>query len=460
MKTRVWIASMLLAWSAAAFAGGPQVIGGPTYGTAGQPFTWNPASMPIHYRVDPGPMSISPTGTTVISNASGLQRLQNNFAVWQSVPGAALSFQNDGKLLPAGSYTGGDLATVQQFNDVIASCNAGGQSPVIFDANGAIVAGLGLPSEIIGFMQGCALDKVHGYLQSAAIVLNGVYQDGVATFNDPELSASVFDEAMIHEIGHLIGLDHSQINLNLLTGNVFPCDDDNLAGLPVMFPEAICQARTDNGLPPLAPDDMAWAAKLYPGPGYASTYGTISGIIYFADGASHFQGANVIARAVDDPNTTQDESRRIAVSVISGYRFTDDVGQSVSASGGPDNSLGDPFGSRDSQLIGYYEIPVPPGTYTVEVESIYNSFESDSSIGPLTPPAQLDGPAEFWNQQESAFDFPLQRDSITVHAGDKVTGIDIILNGIHPRFDQYEDQGALFDAPLPAVLPAAAEVRS
>ncbi len=46
---------------------------------------------------------------------------------------------------------------------------------------------------------------------------------------------------------------------------------------------------------------------------------------------------------------------------------------------------------------------------------------------------------EFWNNDESAFDFPLQRDAITVHSGDKITGIDITLNNQFPRFDGYED---------------------
>ena len=39
---------------------------------------------------------------------------------------------------------------------------------------------------------------------------------------------------MIHEFGHLIGLDHSQINLEILGGS-YPCNQDDVAGLPIMF---------------------------------------------------------------------------------------------------------------------------------------------------------------------------------------------------------------------------------
>ena len=53
------------------------MVGGPHFGHDAQPFTWNPASMPIQYRVDPGPMAAAPGNATIIDNAAGLQRLQN-----------------------------------------------------------------------------------------------------------------------------------------------------------------------------------------------------------------------------------------------------------------------------------------------------------------------------------------------------------------------------------------------
>jgi hypothetical protein len=450
----VWFAILCLT-ARSASAGGPLIVGGPAvgnrpaFGVDGQPFTWNPAKMPIAYRVDPGPLAVNPSGTTVIDHATGLQRLQSMFAVWQGVTTANISYSNAGALLPAGSYTGGDLSTAQQFNDVMGSCKAGTQSPVIFDANGTLMSSLGLSPEVIGFNSGCALDATNGFLTSSAIVLNGKFQDGVNTGNNFELTANQFDQAITHEMGHFSGLDHSQINLDLLTENTLPCDLDELAGLPLMFPALVCQARKDAGLPVLAPDDVAWISTLYPNSNTVNNYGTISGRMFFHDGVSAFQGANVIARLIDDPGTTEDESRRVAVSAVSGYLFSGNLGQSVTASmsvAGEDNTNGSPDGSRTPSLIGYYQLSVPPGTYTVEVESVYYGFTAGSSVGPLDPPATVDFP-EFWNQDESAFDFPQQRDTITVHAGDKITGIDIILNDQYPTFDQYEDSGWLLDAP-------------
>jgi len=438
------------------FAGGPLVVGGPKFGVDAQPFTWDPAKMPIQYRVDPGPMSATPAGAVVIDHATGLQRVQSMFGVWQAVPTAAISFSNLGPLLQAGSYAGGDLNTVQQFNDMVGSCRAGAQNPVIFDADGKIMQGLGLPPEIIGFTSGCALDSNTGHLTGALIVMNGIFQDGLNTPSssppDFELTANEFDEAITHEIGHFAGLGHSQINIDVLTSQSFPCDVDQLAGLPLMFPEELCQARKDAGLPVLSPDDVSWISSLYPNPStYPGAYGTISGRILFSDRVSAVQGINVIARLVDEQGTPQDESRRVAVSAISGYLFTGNPGQSFTQDmpeAQEHNAGGDPDGSRNPQLIGYYQIAVPPGTYTVEVEAVYPNFLSDSGIGPLSPPVALPGGIpKFWNKNSSAFDFPQQRDTIQVNPGDKIQGIDIILNGTQPQFDQYEDSGALFGVP-------------
>ena len=426
-------------------------MGGPAFGKDGQPFTWNPAKMPIGYRLDPGPMATTASGAVSIDHNAGAQRVQSMFGVWQAVSTASVSFNNLGPILPAGSYTGGDLTSAQQFNDVMGSCKSGAQSPVIFDANGQLIASLGLPPEVIGFNSGCAVDITNGYLLSSAIVLNGKFQDGVNSGTNFELAANQFDQAITHEIGHFLGLDHSQINLNVLIQGAYPCDPDQVAGLPLMFPIAQCQARKDEGLPVLSTDDASWISRLYPNATTPTEYGTISGTIYFYDGVTPAQGINVIARLEDDPSTAQDESRRVAVSAVSGLFFTGNPGQSVTQnmpSAGEHNANGSQSGSRTPTLIGFYQIAVPPGTYTIEVEAVSNAFVSGSSVGPLDPPGPLPGQPEFWNQDESAYDLPLQRDTIIVHPGDKITGIDIILNGNYPRFDQFEDNGRLIDTPI------------
>jgi hypothetical protein len=139
---------------------------------------------------------------------------------------------------------------------------------------------------------------------------------------------------------------------------------------------------------------------------------------------------------VDDPATpTQNESRSMAFSVVSGFEFTESPGQDITGT----NSGGSRFGSRNPALIGHYQLMLPPGNYTVEVESINAAFEGGSGVGPLRSPVPIPGGVpEFWNDTESAKDSPQAKTPIAVAAGATVGNINIILNGTPPRFDKFE----------------------
>src|SRR6266481_1083030 len=418
-------------------AGGPLRVTGPASRNPGQPFVWD-VSTPIRYTVDGGPLSVNPSGQVVISNSQGVARVQGLFRNWQSVSTTSIAYSYAGLITAPGLPANGDVKTIQDFNAVQGTCNSGSQNPVIFDADGSLFRALGLDPRVIGFSGTCKLDPQGGHIISALVFLNGEFQDGI---NNPaasnfELTTDQFDEAITHEMGHFSGLDQSQINLDLFqSGVVGNCNIDELAGLPLMFPVAFCQSRKSAGLPILAPDDVAWISKLYPSATFSSSYGTISGFIFFSDGITHVQGLNVIARRIDDPSTPQDESKRIAVSVVSGFMFTGNPGQSITGN----NTSGSVHGSRNPALIGYYEIPVPAGTYSIQVENLDAAFTDGSSVGPLDPPAITYGAFEYWHQYESAFDDPSQKDALTVQAGQKFSNINLILNQTPPRFDQFED---------------------
>ena len=210
--------------------------------------------------------------------------------------------------------------------------------------------------------------------------------------------------------------------------------------------------------PSLAPDDVAVVSQLYPTAGFAAATGKISGHIYFSDGISAAQGVNVIARLVDDSGTPQNESRRIAVSSVSGYLFTGNAGNVITG------SAGSRFGSRDTALIGYYEIPgLQPGTYTLQVEPINSLFLDGSSVGPIGQLGfQLPLPGtcttEFWNTSESATDNCTDSSTIVIAPGTVMgPNTDIILNGTPPTYDPWE--GKLRVPPLPG-LAMVEEVRA
>ena len=69
---------------------------------------------------------------------------------------------------------------------------------------------------------------------------------------------------------------------------------------------------------------------------------------------------------------------------------------------------------------------MPPGSYTIEVETIDPSFTDGSSVGPSDRPIAMPGTA------------PAPLGPIAIAAGQTSSGNDIVLIGTPPRFDQFE----------------------
>ncbi len=401
----------------------------------GQPFIWS--INPLTYWTDQGQL-----GTQTNAQADAL--VQAAFQAWQDVSTASITFSQAGKLPQ--DVTANNIMTVEnQLNACSTPIDANNPSflardrTIVYDTDGSIIkAGGEDPNMVLGFADAFCFssDGTTNFFTRGFAVLNGKpLTSGTGTITD--LKAT-----MVHEFGHMIGNDHSQINLQCLTSSS-PCTASDLAGVPIMFPVLI-QAKT---VP--TTDDQAVVSVHYPETTYPlpagkvlfSTLGRIQGRVFFSDGLTAAQGFNVIARNTGNPGT-------IAVSNVSGYLYTADAGNAAV----PGSQSEEPFGSRDQTLIGFFDIPaLPPGSYTLEVEGIHNSdpipFINSSSVGPIggllgvqfgfpgtCTPQFLADPATHAATCTSG-----SAATLNVTAGTTLTGTDIILVGTPPRFDAYED---------------------
>ncbi len=383
-STRRWVSGVVLAalmlTGASAHAAGPLLV---TNG--GTPYRWLGE---VTYNPDQGALGLR-------TNAQATADVASNFAVWQAVPTATVTFRNAGALPVNVDATCPSATCWQNF---LGNCSDG-QSPIIYDADGSItddVYGEGANNSILGFAgPECAFSSNASITQGSA-VLNGRWIDGINTASNREMSLASFNAVFIHEFGHYVNLDHSQVNLaEALDGT--SANDDAIA---TMFPFL----RSGTQQATLNLDDEVSVSMLYPEPSFASSTGKLAGTIKRSDGTS-FQGAHVIARRVGNP-------RLAAVGVVSGARY---------------------HAGGSAALQGLYEIPgLPPGDYTVEIEQIYPSFTGGSSVGPVDPPATLPGPPELWNganESGTSADDPAQSTVIAVGAATSIASIDVVING-------------------------------
>jgi hypothetical protein len=378
------ILPILLFFVAVAPAGGPKFIAGSSYfdsSTMGQPIIWSLGQ--INYYTDLGDLS------PILPNSAANAFVANAFSQWTSVSTAALTATSAGQL--AEDVNGSNIA-VDSTGKVTAPADvtpAATQDPVgvVYDFDGSVTdallgAGAGSPSQ-------CFSNAVFGGVDNfgaeanflhALVVINGQCATQSSQLTDVEYR-------LVRVLGSVLGLDWSQMNLNVITGNPTPTPDD-FAGFPVMHymdlsscvPITVCYPNPYQ----LASDDVAALTRLYP----ASTSGTarIHGSVYFVDHlgglGQPMQGVNVFARWID-PSTGL-PSHRYAASSVSGFLFTGNAGNPIT---GLNDALGNAyseFGSSDQSLEGFFDLgglPIPNGASTAQYQLAVEALDPLWSAG-------------------------------------------------------------------------------
>lgn len=308
----------------------PSHAGGPLRFNSAGPVTWDIAQ-PIKYKVDRGALGgiAGPAARALVDDA---------FAVWTDVAAAAITFQADGQL-PSDVKTAVEYSTLESDDD--------GPNIVVFDTAGDIIAALAGPQNrfrIIGWANPVT-NASGNQITRFYSLMNGAFAFDGATF----LST------LVHEFGHAVGMDHSQIHAAFATNGIGGDD----AFIPTMFPT---NADDDTHLGSLNPDDMAWIAMLYKEPSFDQKYGLVKGRL--VRGQTPVRGANVVIVRADGDN---ESALRDRFSCVSDWLTRND---------------------------GEFVIPAEPGKYKVLIEPILPKFTAGSSVGPL---AETSGSPSFVN---------------------------------------------------------------
>ncbi|MCU1300602.1 MAG: putative lipoprotein [Candidatus Sulfotelmatobacter sp.] len=377
--------ALVIFFAMLARAGGPKYVAGSTFfnpSTMGQPITWSLGQ--IKYYTDQGDLS------PILPNASANALVANAFSQWTAVTTAALTATNAGQL--AEDVNGSNIG-VDSNGTVIAPADitsAAVQSPVamVYDYDGSITdallgAGAGGPSQ-------CFWNAVYGGADNfgeganflhALVIINGQCALQASQLTDVEYR-------LVRVLGGVLGLDGSQVNLNVITGKPAPTPDDR-AGFPVMHnmdpfscvPITLCYANPYQ----IASDDVAALSRLYPAIRSNST-ARIHGTVYFVDHSGNLaqpmQGVNVFARWID-PSTGQ-PSHKYAASSVSGFLFTGNAGNPVTGWSDPLGNLYSEFGSSDQAVEGFFDLgglPIPNSATTAQYQLAVEALDPLWSSG-------------------------------------------------------------------------------
>ena len=288
-----------------AHAGGPRVL------CNGVPVKF-PGAGSVTLNYDLGPL-----GTHTKAQADVL--VTNAIAIWTNVGTASVTLSR-GPDMPV-DVTTANLATYYPNN---ATNTSDGLNPVVYDTDGSIldaIFGAGAKNSLLGF----ATTR----FASCQFTEGTVFISGFKAVPDTTLSV-----VFAHEVGHLIGLDHTQ--LDNTTGIAAAAND------PLMYPVA------NRGSVTLHEDDIASVSALYPDATLNSVYGQLTGTFVLADGVTPVRGANLWAA-----ETTTGK----VYSVVSDYL---------------------------KQSTGFFKLLLPAGRYTLHAQAVQTLYVGASSVGPYS----------------------------------------------------------------------------
>lgn len=242
-----------------------------------------------------------------------------------------------------------------------------GINPVIYDESGDIIAQVAGEANryyFLGFASPAAFSDDYTEILDGWLIINCRCFEGNANGACPAsgggiviYSESTLDFIILHELGHFLNLDHTQVNDHLIDSDI--SDDDPL---PTMYPLAESEAAQ------MTPqqDDIVALATLYPAGSFTSSTCLVTGKLLDRDG-NPLRCADVQALTNNEADTVAHISGTYAeVSDDNGDGDTTDTGECLSD-------------------CGYFELHLTPGKdYTIALRAMSESLTAGSGMGPCS----------------------------------------------------------------------------
>ncbi|MCP5464221.1 MAG: hypothetical protein H7A33_04260 [Deltaproteobacteria bacterium] len=353
LKNHLLVMLILLCVPFIAHAGGPFIVT-----DDGEAATWDNTSA-ISYHPEDGTCGD-------FSNETMLTKLSTSLLVWSGIDEVDITFtQVQGAI---------GQVNVDNYEDYLYLTSASSSSlltdninPVVFDDDGEItaeVAGSGNQYFVLGFAGPAGFSDGGATIVDGQAVLNCLclesstrspcYVNGNQSVI--EVTEDELEFTIVHEMGHFLNLDHSQVNKTLFNNSV-ASDDERI---PIMFPIA---TDTDASLVATT-DDKASLASLYPSDQLDAGWCFVTGTLLDSDG-NELACADVWAVPSSDTQI---------VSAVSGAYL-------VGSDANDDSDRVDDGECTDD--CGYFQMYLPEGQeYDITVNAITSSFVGGSSVGP------------------------------------------------------------------------------
>ncbi len=358
-KLHVYLFALsLILISSSTFAGGPFAVD--TLGDSGVALRWG--SNRLEWHLDPGAMASG------YNNATGKEWVEDALDKWSNITIKNASIVAVSTCQFSASYQG-DLAediTVDNVSPYISSTTSG-DSAIIFDEDGEITASLMGESNkdtVVGLSAPLRSDSTGLYITKGFALFNGYVLSSGTLASTESVANELFQATILHELGHLINLDHSQVNDSIAqqcsnSGTIYSRDGSCPQGgqyIPTMYPELLTTLQGN-----LSRDDKITLSWIYPNNTFQNDFCTITGQVFDENG-DPLKGVNIVAKRVGE---SEDMAYLDARSFVSGAMHT---------------------GCTGSDSYYYLHGIVPGQVYQVTYEALNSDYTGASGFEPCDDP--------------------------------------------------------------------------